>query len=161
MRGIALNCNHEHGIDPGCKLSDSVRFCQGLPASTDACTRRSFLEASTSLFALGLGLMALSGGCGRAKEEADADTLSEAIRTINGDPADTRRIAQSAGWNRQQALDRLRIDADAAQDPEDLGAKIEYCIRQDFLHGRTHTVDLWWLSDTEVAMAVLMANHSN
>jgi hypothetical protein len=156
-----LNRCEEYGIKPAGEFRNSFSLSHGSPARTDECTRRSFLEASTALFALGFGLATLFGGCARTKEEAEADALSEAFRALYGDPSDTMRIARSAGWDRKTARERLGIDMDALHDPVELRSNIEHRIRQDFLQGRTHAVDLWWLAETEVAVAVLIAGHSN
>ena len=93
-------------------------------------------------------------GCRRNDGRAE---LSAAIRSVYGSPDDARPIATAAGWKLERALDvLLRSETTAPLDGR-LRDHMSGRIRLDFVEDRIQLVARRWLSETEIALAVVLA----
>ena len=117
----------------------------GLPILPERapCTRRSFLAAAA--------------GCSFGLSTSEEARLLRPLRGLYGDPTNAVPIAQSVGWSHSRALETLRPSLRQLRDSETLRTHIDERSREDFRAGRIHRVNLWSLSETEVAIAVLLA----
>lgn len=116
--------------------------------------RRDFLATGASC-ALSLATCSiLPVGC--AGNDADA-ALVEAVRARYGDPDDAAPIARACGWDLARALRVLRREPGAITGDESLHATLGARIRRDFVDDRLQLLDRRWLSETEIAIAVVVA----
>jgi hypothetical protein len=123
-------------------------------APATAWTRRSFLAAGASWSVVLLGAWATSTGCSRSDGGA---ALAAAIRTHHGELEAAGPLARASGWDLDRALGVLARSAPAALDDESVRLHLERQMRQDFVDDHVQLVDRRWLSDTEVALAVVLS----
>ncbi len=95
-----------------------------------------------------------------------ADLLAQALRTAYGDPRDAAAIAGRSRWTRARALQLLEQGGPEAGeplplDPEALRTRLDERIGRDFAADRTEHVNGWLLSQTEIAIAVLVAGSAS
>lgn len=117
-------------------------------------TRRSLLAAGTSWSVALLGAWATSTGCSRSDGSAE---LAAAIRAHYGDLQAAGPIARASGWDLDRALGVLGRSAPDALDGASVRRHLDRQMRQDFVDDRVQLVDRWSLSDTEVALAVVLS----
>ncbi len=131
-----------------------------------AFTRRSFLAVSSSAVAACLPLVGALLSCERSNSRDRADLLAQALRTAYGDPRDAATIAGRSRWTRARALRLLEQGGlEAGEplplDPEALRGRLDERVRRDFATERTERVNGWLLSQTEIAIAVLVAGSAS
>jgi hypothetical protein len=129
-------------------------------------TRRSFLAVSGSAVAACLPLSGSLLSCERSDSSDRERLLVQALRAAYGDPRDAAVIAGRSRWTRERALQLVEQGGPAAGgllplDPEALRRRLDARIRRDFAADRTERVDGWLLSQTEVAIAVLVADSAS
>jgi hypothetical protein len=123
------------------------------PAATGM-SRRSFFGASASWSALVLGFSAASLGCARREESTG---LVAAIDSLYGNPKAAGQIAAASGLDRERALALLTSSVPLTSGRTATRQALEERVRDDYLDDRIQLVGRRWLSDTEVAIAVVLS----
>jgi hypothetical protein len=102
-------------------------------------------------------------GCFGSEESDINERLPAALRAWLGESAGARWIATRSGMTAEVALRTLRGDASnralasVLADEQKLRRFINARKSAELRVGRTHPVRGWWLTETEVAVAVLVA----
>jgi len=86
----------------------------------------------------------------------DRTALVAAIRSIYGGPEDAASLARASGWDHERALAVLTRAVPLTSKGETARIMLKERIRADFVEDRIHLVGRRWLSDTEVAIAVIL-----
>ncbi len=131
-----------------------------------AFTRRTFLAVSSSAVAACVPIVATLLSCERSSTGGRADLLTQALHGAYGDPRDAAAIAGRSRWTRARALQILEQgEREAGEplplDPEALRTRLDERIGRDFAADRTEHVNGWLLSQTEIAIAVLVAGSAS
>ncbi len=123
--------------------------------------RRAFLAFGASQSLILLGLLTAPVGCGEKAALTPEQRFMANIRALYPDPKVAIPIAQSLGWSEPQALAILTRDAvDELPNDSELAAFLEQRIRKDFIDERVQLVNRWTVSETEAAIAVVVAGPS-
>ena len=127
-------------------------------AQTHNVCRRSFLTLSVSGALAISGLHFVSAGCQEQKPDAkDKARFIDSVRALYSNSADARPIAEAAGWTEQKSFAVLTKGAPRLPTAAELPMFLDLRRRTDFVAGRVQLEDRWSLSDTEVAVAVIVA----
>jgi hypothetical protein len=123
-------------------------------------SRRSLLKglaAAPLSLGLLLGPFAASFGCASPGTHSSGTDVAQQIRALYTGHADAAAIASRSGWTIEQATALLASSTAAHAGGDDLRANLDAHIRDDFAADRMRLVDDWWLADTEIAIAVVVA----
>lgn len=123
--------------------------------------RRSFLVGGGAL--VGLGGATLLGSCAPPDDAALEIRLRASLREIAFDPRGAKLLAAAGKMSSEVALRTLRREVSdsrlyaTASNALLLRRFIESRCDDDLKTGRTRRVRGWWVAETEVAVAVLVA----
>ena len=126
----------------------------------DGIQRRELLVAGGRA-ALAVTMLPLSS-CLESEDPVASERLPAALRAWLGESAGARWIASRSGMTVEEAVRTLsgnvsnRALASMLADEQKLRRFISARRSADFRVGHTHPVRGWWLSETEVAVAVLV-----
>lgn len=150
----------EHSSRPGHVQQESDADSTDLIARREL-GRRAFLTLGASRSLLLLGLLFAPTGCDEKSHVSDDERFSDAIRALYPDPDVAAPIARASGLSEREALAILTRGApDVLTSAGQTVSFLDQRVRKDFIDGRIVMIDRWTLSQTEAAIAVVVAGPS-